>query len=522
MITMWPSLKPVDNSIEAKAAENYTIHELGVPPSLLMENAGRAVTNRVTEILQQFLGTKAHVAIFCGPGNNGADALVCARQLLGHHFDISIFFTAERNRFGESLTRELELLEKICARLTKPTLRFMRDLKQLENLENKALVIVDGIFGAGLSRAPQGLSLAAIEYINFLRQTLGTHNCRVVSIDVPSGLSLEASLPLGAHVRADYSITFGHLKRCHVSEPTKKLVGKVEVCDIGLYYSKPASNFYTDSQEPLNFLLKPLGKSSNKGDFGHVAILEGHVNFIGASRLAARAALRVGAGLVTLLTSKTPSLHPSDLAEFMKKHEKFTTPDFFKKISGLVIGPGLGQKPHDLARARSLLKSSVSYVKNIILDADALALIHDAKLDLKSNTLICTPHPQEAAKLLGVSTQLIERDRFLAIENLAKLAFNPTGITIWVLKGATTLIRQEPYGTIALSGDAPILATGGSGDMLAGAIGGLLAQSRSPLAAVVLATSLQICAARRFSESTKGIFPSELADRFPSLLQRSL
>lgn len=102
------------------------------------------------------------------------------------------------------------------------------------------------------------------------------------------------------------------------------------------------------SSEPLNFLLKPLGKSSNKGDFGHVAILEGHTNFIGASRLAARAALRVGAGLVTLLTSKTPSLHPSDLAEFMKKQENLATLEFFKKISCLVVGPGLFLDPAQL------------------------------------------------------------------------------------------------------------------------------------------------------------------------------
>lgn len=517
MIAMWPSLQPVDNKVEARAAEDYTIHDLGVPSSLLMENAGRAVTNRVIEILQNFLGVKAHVAIFCGPGNNGADALVCARQLLGHHLNISVFFTAQRNCFGESLLRELELLEKICARLSKANLKFINNLNKIGN---GPVVIVDGIFGSGLKRAPEGLSLAAIEHINSTRQALGS-NCRVISIDVPSGLSIEASAPLGAHVKADYSITFGHLKRCHVSEPTKKLVGEVEVCDIGLYYPKPASNFYTNSQEPLNFLLKPLGKSSNKGDFGHVAILEGHTNFIGASRLAARAALRVGAGLVTILTSKTPSLHPSDLAEFMKKQENSATPDFFKKISGLIVGPGLGREPQDLARARAVLNNSAPYAKSIILDADALSLIHDSKLDLKSNTLICTPHPQEAAKLLGISTEEVEHDRFLAIENLAKLNFNPTGVTIWVLKGATTLIRQDPYGTIALFGDAPILATGGSGDMLAGAIAGLLAQSRSSLAAVVLATSLQICAARRFSKSTKGIFPSELADRFPSLLQRS-
>jgi len=517
MIAMWPSLKPVDNLAEAKAAEDYTIHNLGVPSSLLMENAGRAVANRVIDLLQKYSGSKAHVALFCGPGNNGADALVCARHLLGYDFAINIFFTADKNRFCESLVRELELLEKICARLDNSHLRFLSDLKKLDATP---LIIVDGIFGSGLSRPPEGLSMLAIERINYLRKSLGL-GCRVVSIDVPSGLSLEASTPLGAHVKADHTVTFGHLKRCHVSEPTKKFVGEVEVCDIGLYYPKAASNFYTNSQEPLNFLLKPLGKSSNKSDFGHVAILEGHTNFIGASRLAARASLRVGAGLVTLLTSKTPSLHPSDLAEFMKKQEDLTTPDFFKKISALVIGPGLGREAHDLARARALLNNSAPYVKNIVLDADALALVHDSDVKLHSNTLICTPHPQEAAKLLGLSTAEIEHDRFLAIENLAKLSFNPNGITIWVLKGATTLIRQEPYGTIALAGDAPILATGGSGDMLAGAIAGLLAQSRSLLGAVVLATSLQICAAKRFSANTKGIFVSELADRIPSLLQRS-
>jgi len=121
---------------------------------------------------------------------------------------------------------------------------------------------------------------------------------------------------------------------------------------------------------------------------------------------------------------------------------------------------------------------------------------------------------------LGLSTEEIERDRFLAIEKLSKLAFNPGGTTVWVLKGATTLVRHEPHGTIAIAGEAPILAVGGSGDVLAGAIAGLLAQTESAMAAVALAVSLQICAARGYSDGTKGVLPSELADRFAYLLQR--
>lgn len=377
------------------------------------------------------------------------------------------------------------------------------------------MLIIDGIFGAGLSRAPEGIALLVIEHINSLRESFGA---QVISIDIPSGLSLEAQRPLGACIKADYTCTFAHFKRAHVSEPTKKYVGRTEVIDIGLFHNNKPSNFWLDPERSsLTSLLKTVFDTFHKGDFGHVAVLEGHANFLGASRLSARAALRVGAGLLTLVTDKAESFHASDLSEYIKRPLRQCDEYFWSKISCLVLGPGLSHEKHCQNRAKEALNKALSSVNTLVLDAGALSLALEPKLFLERNTLILTPHPKEAAMLLNTNVSQIEQDRFKAIERLADLPINHFTNTIWVLKGATTLLRQKQHGTVAINGNAPILAVGGSGDVLSGAIAGLIAQSTFPFAACMLALSLQVLAAKSFPHNFRGLLPSELADSFPSL-----
>ncbi len=274
--------------------------------------------------------------------------------------------------------------------------------------------------------------------------------------------------------------------------------------------------------QAIKELLLPLNPQSHKGNFGHVLVVEGHENFMGASRLVALAALRVGAGLCTLLSKDTIHYHPNDLFEFTKTKYAQLHLAPLKKISSLVIGPGLSQDPSFQAWGLKLLTEMGPRLSTIIIDADGLSLLCELKAGEIKGSLICTPHPQEAALLLKTSVEEVERDRFLAITKLGQLPVNDHCSIIWILKGSTSLVYQAPNGIFAIEGNAPLLSTGGSGDVLAGAIAGLIPQSSAPLSATLLATTLMVTAARESSlRADRGILPSELAHSFPHLLKRA-
>lgn len=282
----------------------------------------------------------------------------------------------------------------------------------------------------------------------------------------------------------------------------------------------PSHHF--DCSFMLTDLLLPLNPHSHKGTFGHIVAVQGHENFLGAARLSLLAALRVGAGLATLWCKDQIQHHPADLFEFIKKTDRDISPDFLKKITALVIGPGLSKESSFHTWGLQILHQVGNLVPTIIIDADALGLLEHLKHGTLSASLICTPHPKEAADLLNVGVEDIESDRFLAIKELGKLPINNHCSIVWLLKGSTTLIFDKQYGIFALKGNTPLLSTGGSGDILAGAIAGLIPQTSSLLDASIVAVNLMIRAARENSlRADRGIFPSELAQAFPYLLKRS-
>jgi len=520
ILKLCPSLTPFLSAKQANEVEQYTILKLGIPSLLLMENAGLETCKLVLCSFAQMPKKARQVAmIFCGAGNNGGDALVCARHLLAHEVELIVCLVNGFKKVSPEQKKELDLLTHIMAQNPKSYIKIVEDPDEIEPDLTANTIILDGIFGAGLNRAPEGASLKAINQINELRDRLG-ECASVLAIDVPSGCTLEATPPVGACVRANKTITFGLLKRCHVSEPSKIFMGLSLARDIGLFLEHRLDQFLIEPENSLWALFKPLVKTSNKGNFGHVAVIEGHRNFKGASRLSARAALRAGAGLLTIVTKDKESLHPSDLPEFMKRFIEDADENFWSKVDTLVLGPGLGAFPAQLSYAKQILDQALLKVPTLVLDADGLKILNEKK-PLRCETLICTPHPKEAAGILGISVEEVERDRFLAIERLGRLKIHEGKNTIWVLKGATTLVHQCPTGIFAFKGDVPILATGGSGDVLSGTISGLMAQAVSPLAATVLGVQVTIRAAlEALRTQSRGILPHELSDMLPSLLKR--
>lgn len=523
IVKLCPSLKPFLSAKESEASEYLSVQTLGIPASLLMENAGLQVSEKVIQCFKQFPQTLGKTAlIFCGPGNNGGDALVCARHLLGRDIEL-ILCLVLGNKSSQERKFQLDRLQQIIKH-TSTQVRIIHDSKQLffsaDHVLKNNTIIVDGLLGAGINRAPEGEILKSIMLINELRERF-PEQVRVIAIDVPSGCTLEAASPLGACVRADRCITFEWLKRVHVSEPTKLLTGHAEAKAIGLFSEQVPHQYLIAHHCSLKALLKPLKPNSHKGCFGHVAVIEGNRNYSGASRLAAKAALKAGAGLLSIVTKEKESMHPYDLPEFMKRFSGDADELFWSKINAMVLGPGLGRTPEQLRYGKKLGYEALKSVPTLVLDADALQLL-DEQEPWHCETLILTPHPKEAAQILGESVQAIEANRFLAIERLGRLKIHEGNNTIWVLKGASSLVLQTQSGKIfAFEGNVPLLATGGSGDTLAGAIAALISQAQSPLAATLLAVQLLITAAfQGLSQGTRGILPSELSDRFPALLKR--
>lgn len=511
---------------QAVEFDRHTINNVGVSAHMLMENAGLAVAKKIMEEKQR-LQPNAQVVIFVGPGSNGADGVVAARHLLATGIEATLYCLLPESRWNPELSYQMELFKNaVGLHAKKPFEHFIHFFSENTvsalNHCTAPTILVDALFGAGLNRALNGVALQCVNVINELRRHHGKSST-VISVDIPSGLTLEAHTPLGAHVIADHTVTFGFKKRAHISEPTKAACGEVAQAAIGLFANSSITNYFVDQQRTLSCLLRPITKDSHKGTFGHVIIFEGDKRYLGASRLAARAALRVGAGLVTLVrTHETMTPLAYDLAEFMH----YSLDDARQKITSfdaLVIGPGVTLHSESRAHAMSLFSTNNKAPELIVMDAGALPLLNDPSLSFENRSIVATPHPKEAAQLLSCSTEDIQKNRFLAMEKLAQLEIGKRNQVVWVLKGATTLVRSPSGITFACKGELPLLASGGSGDVLSGAIAGLCKQTNSPIEATLLAVSLQIEAARVLSQKLgKGSLASELADLFPYLLKRRI
>lgn len=508
-------LQRIMSAQEARDFDRFTIDTVGIPSELLMENAGAAVARAVRKIMKRKFSI---IFVLVGSGNNGADAVVAARHLLLVGKKIKVFCLAEENQWSAELSRQMILLRGVIQhqKLDQGSTIFSHaQLPVVDALRgHSGAIVIDGIFGAGLNRAPTGPSLAAIQWINDQRAA-HADTFLVVSVDIPSGLSLEAKAVRWAHVKSDLTITFEYLKRAHISEPTKELCGKTVAVPIGIFAPSALTTFYHKKRSPLLKLFLPVASTSHKGQFGHVMIFAGHPRMLGASRLCARAVLRVGAGLVTLASERAkPS--PFDLAEFMRIKLSAIDNEFLEKIDAVVVGPGLSREELWQGRALDFLNGLQNQI--VVLDADALPLLHHPEFTLTKSMIIATPHAKEAADLLGCTAREVEDDRFSAIDNLAKLSSARGQKVIWLLKGATTLIRDISGDIFAQRGALPLLSAGGSGDILSGAIAGLVRQTSSPLAAAILGVSLQVGAARQLSRTVcKGLLASEIADAFPVL-----
>jgi ADP-dependent NAD(P)H-hydrate dehydratase / NAD(P)H-hydrate epimerase len=467
--------------IQMREIDRRSIEDLGIPGENLMERAGAAVAAAVESLLPPDR-SEPFVVLLAGKGNNGGDALVAARRLSEKGIKTVTFLLAEAVTLKGDAALNLDRLAR-----DRSPLRELLDDDGFAYLRMNLLqadCIVDGIFGTGFKGSTRGIAAEVIELVN---QTTDLNpRIRVVSIDIPSGLDGEAGKVAGAAIRADLTVTMGLPKTGMVRGDGLNSCGRIIVADIGFPPSvidevSTALELITGSE--LSGLIPPRPRSSHKGGYGHLLVLAGSPGMTGAAALASMAALRAGAGLVTLGIPE--SLNPI-LEEKCTEVMTLTLPetsagtlspdaipeilDFCRNIDVAAIGPGLSRNSETGELVRELVRSCPV---PLIIDADGLNLIADDLLVLKDahSELILTPHPGEMCRLDGCKKEELFADR----EGTAR-RFARDNNLILVLKGAGTLIAS-PEGPlrINLNGN-PGMATGGTGDILTGLIAGFMAQ----------------------------------------------
>jgi ADP-dependent NAD(P)H-hydrate dehydratase / NAD(P)H-hydrate epimerase len=452
----------------------------GTPSHVLMEKAGRAVTDAILERYK-----KCNVAVICGPGNNGGDGFVVARLLAAKKWPVRVYLVGER----KALTGDAA---KMAAKWKGPVGTF----KEFENRTGGRTVhalIIDAIYGAGLNR----------DFPGYLADGIHGAGVPVVAIDVPSGVDGNTGQQRHCSVIADLTVTFFRKKPAHVLQPGRRLCGEVIVADIGIADEVADAlpiRIYENGQPDLPNLLVDTHKFRR----GHAVIWSGPELATGASRLAALAAARCGAGLTSIAGSRVAlRIHAQHVTSIMLKPVesdddlRLLLTD--KRITAFCIGPATGVNNQTRKAVLRILKSGIETV----LDADALTLFADDPEELfttiksqPDRAVIMTPHEGEFARLFSdlgnVSDSKVERTIAAAKRSGARIIF----------KGSDTVIAN-PNGFAKVNTNAqPKLATAGSGDVLAGIVTGLLAQGMDAFNAACAAVWLHGDAANRCQRRT--------------------
>ena len=489
----------------------------GVSGMALMERAGAAVADCAAVLAPE----GRDILVLCGPGNNGGDGFVAARLLRERGLGVRVHLLGDVNRLrgdaAEAARRWAGPIEP-CSTVA---------------LEAAGLV-VDGLFGAGLTRDLDGEAKILVERVNIWSRASGQP---VVAIDVPSGLDGDTGAVRGVAIVASATVTFFRFKPGHLLLPGRTLCGDAHLADIGTPESvldtiRPQT--FADAPELWRALLPMPGVGGHKYSRGHALVLSGGPWTTGAARLSARAALRVGAGLVTLASPRealginaahltavmlTPCDNPADLASTLRDPRK----------NALIMGPGAGVGKPTMDLVLEALRSDPPD-RALVLDADALTSFADdprvlgGAIKRSGKSVVLTPHEGEFSRLFNNQGELLESKIHANIGNemsfhsklqRARTAARASGAAL-ILKGPDTVIAS-PDGRAAISFDAPPwLATAGSGDVLAGFAGGLLAQGMPLFEAACAAVWIHGACARAIGP---GLIAEDLAEAMPGVLR---
>jgi NAD(P)H-hydrate epimerase len=473
--------------------DHLTTERYGVPSLTLMENAGRGVVEFLAERFAPL--EQQRIVILCGRGNNGGDGMVVARLLRDRGLKPRVLLFADPGKIqGDAAVN----LERLAVSGMPEVVESREAWQHIKPSLKGTTLVVDALLGTGLAKPLGGLLLQVVREVNTEFAA-----APVAAVDLPSGISADTGELIGEHVRADFSVTFTAPKIAHIFPPACERVGEWVVRQIGT----PPEALESDSELLLNlacredfaWIARPRKPDAHKGDFGHVLILAGSIGKTGAAALAAKAALRAGAGLVTVATAASALPIVASLGmEYMTEPLPYTEAGTIsrralehgrldKLLEGksvLAIGPGIGRVPETAELVRTLVNRRCLPV---VLDADGLNAFAGCMDTFQSGVdlpdAVLTPHPGEMSRLVGLGTAEIQARRVdTAREFTQKHRLN------LVLKGFRTL-TAAPDGKVWVNPTGnPGMASGGTGDVLTGMIAGLVAQYRNrPISEVVAA-----------------------------------
>jgi NAD(P)H-hydrate epimerase len=497
-------------SAEMREIDRTAIDGFGIPSLTLMDRAGRAVAQAAEELS----GVGGRIVVVTGGGNNGGDGYVAARLLRGAGRDARVVALVPAERLSPDAAAVREQAERAGVPIDE-----QGELVAFE--AGPGDVVVDAIFGTGLARPPAGAFAEAIARIDAARAS----GARVLAVDVPSGLSADTGRPLGPCVRADRTVTFAFQKRGLVLHPGPAYAGEVAVADIGIPPAAAAKvpiGCELLSEAEARMLVPVRPPDAHKGDAGRLLVVAGSPGKTGAAHLALTGALRGGAGLVTLVARAEVlpfalAGRPEAMSAALGGAGPLARADLKSLLAAaagadaLAIGPGIPRGPETAELLRAFLERARLPA---IVDADALNALAEAPGTLAAVAaagvpLVLTPHPGEMARLAGVPIEAVQSDRI----GIATAKAREWGATV-VLKGARTVVADPEGPPAVIPTGNPGLATGGTGDVLAGLVGALLAGGLPPPAAARVGAWVHgragDLAARRFGE--RGLIAGDLGE----------
>ncbi|PWU00171.1 MAG: bifunctional ADP-dependent NAD(P)H-hydrate dehydratase/NAD(P)H-hydrate epimerase [Bacteroidetes bacterium] len=491
----------VFSAVQMKEWDQATIQNESIDSIHLMERAAI----KCSEWILRNISAEKEILVFCGKGNNGGDGLCIARILLQHDRRLKTYILDTQNKSSPDFSANLKRLEKLSG-----------DIGMIEKSSDfpsipPSTIVIDALFGYGLSRKADGLAAELIVHVN-------QSGAYVISVDVPSGLFTDQSSKGGTIIKANTTLTFQTTKLAFLLGENDPYVGDVFTLDIALdekYYTQTPSRFEVVHESLVKSIYRPRKKYSNKGNFGSVVLIAGSYGMMGAAVLSAKACLRAGAGKLTCyIPGAGYSIMQTTIPEAMCIADKedryissFTTDHTFDVYG---VGPGLGTHSETINMLEDLLLNADG---PLVIDADALNLLASRKdllQHIPANSII-TPHPKEFERLFGSSENDFDR-LDLALAKASELNI------IIILKGYHSFIATPNDKGFFNSTGNPGMSTAGSGDVLTGMIAGFLAQKYSPTQAAMLGAYLHGAAGDIAASklSQEGMIASDIIKYLPS------
>ena len=499
---------------QMRRADQRTINEIGLPGIVLMENAARGATRVILDEIGDVEGLLA--AAFCGRGNNGGDGFAVLRMLAQLGAVCTAYVFAPKDDITGDAATNLRVAEACGVEIVE--VEGDEDFDDLEAEMASYDLYIDALLGTGLNSEVRGRFARAIELMNELAAPL-------LAIDIPSGLSADTGRPLGIAVQADWTATFGAAKQGLLLD-YEDHCGEISVIDISIppqvLEELDVGCLLLDA-EAVAAMLPPRLPWGHKGSYGHLLVVGGSTGYSGAPCMTAMAGLRSGAGLVTaalpaglnqVAEIKLTACMTQPLAETKSGALDVSALDTVRQLmlsrQALALGPGMGLAEETVELVQGLCETIDT---PLVVDADGLNAIAGTDTRFASDQVVLTPHPGEAARLLDVTTADIQKDRLAAARAIAG-KYN----CVCLLKGARSVITG-PDGLAWINATGgPLLSSGGSGDVLTGLVGGLLAQGAGALEAALCAAFVHGLAAQLAEEEfgVRGLAAEELNDAIPA------